>query len=59
MRTLLYSSKNTDSCLNYHLPEIRNSAAVEGLRHPQYSVADRPRSWQKQVDIKNHLSFMR
>ena len=39
-----YSTKNTDSCLNYLLPGIRNSATVQGLRNPQYLVADRPKT---------------
>jgi hypothetical protein len=39
-----YSIKKKDSCLNYLLPDIRNSATVQGLRNPQYLVADRPRT---------------
>jgi hypothetical protein len=39
-----YPFKNSDSCLKYLLPEIRNSATVQGLCNPQCLVADRPRT---------------
>ena len=53
-KRFFYSTKNTDSCLNYLLPEIRNSATVHGLRNPQYLVAERSRTSQYQKSFIIH-----